>query len=145
MNKYGDMLKLKRPQSTRHPPMSLAERAGQFSPFAALSGHEEAINETARETAGKIALSEEEKFLLDEKLNIIRQNLTAKVPVSFLYFQKDEFKAGGAYLKKSGIVKKIAETERKIIFEDKSFLCISDILAIESDLFTALNLGFKAF
>ena len=46
MNPYADMLELPPHKSSKHPPMSLLARAAQFSPFAALTGYEDAIKET---------------------------------------------------------------------------------------------------
>lgn len=45
-DKYDDIINLPRPES-KYPRMPRANRAAQFSPFAALTGHEEAIRETA--------------------------------------------------------------------------------------------------
>ena len=67
--KYGDIIGLSHPVSQVHPQMSVHERAAQFSPFAALTGHEAAIRETARLTEGQIELEEDRKEELDEKLS----------------------------------------------------------------------------
>lgn len=47
-NPYDDIIDLPHHVSTRHPRMSPLDRAAQFSPFAALTGHDAAIRETAR-------------------------------------------------------------------------------------------------
>ena len=47
---YSDIINLPHPVSTSHPQMPVSERAAQFSPFAALTGHQEALRETARVT-----------------------------------------------------------------------------------------------
>ena len=52
--KYGDILNLPHHQSKVHPQMSIYDRAAQFSPFAALTGHEDAIKETARLTEEQV-------------------------------------------------------------------------------------------
>lgn len=83
--------------------MSRENRAAQFAPFAALTGFEGAIKETARVTGEKIELDETQKTFLDEKLKVL---LREKTPALFTYFQKDEQKEGGAYITVSGIVKK---------------------------------------
>ena len=54
MSKYDDIILLPHHVSKVHPPMPLSERAAQFSPFAALTGHAEAIVETARLMEDKI-------------------------------------------------------------------------------------------
>ena len=46
-DQYEDIIDLPRPVSTKHPRMSMEDRAAQFAPFAALTGHGDAIRETA--------------------------------------------------------------------------------------------------
>lgn len=46
--KYEDILNLPHHVSETHPPMPTADRAAQFTPFAALTGYKEAIEETER-------------------------------------------------------------------------------------------------
>lgn len=48
-NSYEDMLYMPHPTSKTHPRMSMEKRAAQFAPFAALTGHADAVEETARE------------------------------------------------------------------------------------------------
>lgn len=86
MKKYEDIIGLSRPVSKKHPPMSRENRAAQFAPFAALTGFEGAIKETARVTGEKIELDETQKTFLDEKLKVL---LREKTPALFTYFQKD--------------------------------------------------------
>ena len=73
--KYDDMIHLPHPTSSRHPRMSMADRAAQFSPFAALTGHGAAISETARLTDRQIELSEDAKALLDQKQSLLTERL----------------------------------------------------------------------
>ena len=128
MKKYEDIIHLSRPVSTKHPPMSRENRAAQFSPFAALTGFEGAIKETARVTGEKIELDETQKNRLDEKLKVL---LWKKTPALFTYFQKDEQKEGGVYVTVSGIVKKTDAYTHKIVLEDGTGICVEDILEIE--------------
>lgn len=58
---YDDILPLPHHVSEKHPPMSRLDRAAQFSPFAALTGYEAAVEETARLTDRRIELDEGEK------------------------------------------------------------------------------------
>ena len=44
---YDDIIHLPHPTSARHPRMSIWQRAAQFAPFAALSGHQEAIEKAS--------------------------------------------------------------------------------------------------
>lgn len=107
--------------------MSRENRAAQFAPFAALTGFEGAIKETARVTGEKIELDETQKTFLDEKLKVL---LREKTPALFTYFQKDEQKEGGAYITVSGIVKKTDAYTHKIVLEDGTGICVKDILEI---------------
>ena len=107
--------------------MSRENRAAQFAPFAALTGFEGAIKETARVTGEKIELDETQKTFLDEKLKVL---LREKTPALFTYFQKDEQKEGGAYITVSGIVKKTDAYTHKIVLEDGTGICVEKILEI---------------
>ena len=69
--KYGDILNLPHHQSKVHPQMSIYDRAAQFSPFAALTGHEAAIKETARLTEEQVELDEDKQEELNEKLQTL--------------------------------------------------------------------------
>lgn len=120
-HKYDDIIDLPHHVSNVHPPMSLQNRAAQFSPFAALTGYEEQISEAARLTDTKTELSESMKKLLDGKLRMIQERLEtgtgASYPyISVTYFQPDAQKEGGKYVTFSGFVKKIDPFERKVIF-----------------------------
>ena len=103
MSKYEDIINLPHPVSKKHPRMSLYDRAAQFSPFAALTGHNAAIIETARLTEKKIRQSEDAISILNEKLHIITENLGAEVTIT--YFLPDDRKEGGAYVRHTGAVK----------------------------------------
>ena len=75
-NSYDDIINLPHPVSKNHPQMPLRDRAAQFAPFAALTGHDAAIKETARLTDERLELSEEAIAQLNEKINIIRKLLS---------------------------------------------------------------------
>lgn len=128
MGAYDDIIDLPHPTSARHPRMSMAERAAQFSPFAALTGHGAAIRETARVTDRKIELTEDEKAVLDEKLCLLLETGGEAV---FTWFLPDEKKDGGTYAAAVGRIKKIDLKERRIILEDRTVISVEDILRIE--------------
>ena len=136
IEKYKDMLYMERPVSKRHTPMSLENRAAQFAPFAALTGYDEAVEETARLTTEKIELSEEKKAELDlalsNLLSVISSSGSAKVQVTF--FVPDNLKSGGEYVTKGVNVKRVDNIKKVLILEDKSTIDISDILNLEIDL-----------
>lgn len=127
--KYDDIINLPHPTSARHPRMPMADRAAQFSPFAALVGHGAAIEETARLTDQKVELTEEGKALLDEKLRLLLETGGEGV---FTYFLPDERKDGGAYVTAAGKLKKIDPLEGRVILKDGTAIPIEDILEIEA-------------
>lgn len=116
--KYEDMLHLPPPVSTAHPRMPLQDRAAQFSPFAALTGYEAALKETARLTDRFIELDEDRKQEIDRLLFYVQQHREEQVPVKITYFIPDARKAGGNYRTMEGYVRKIEETSRSIWIKD---------------------------
>ena len=125
--KYEDIIHLSRPISRKHPPMSLYDRAAQFSPFAALTGHEAAIVETARLTEAVMELGEDEKEKINEKLQWLLEHPQEERKVTITYFVPDERKAGGSYPSITGIFHKINEYERTIIMKDGRIIPIDRI------------------
>ncbi len=133
-HKYDDIINLPHPTSKKHPRMPLEDRAAQFAPFAALTGHEEAIKETARLTDDREILSDEVIAVLNDKLRIIAKNLDAEQTVKITYFVPDDKKSGGAYVTHSGIVRKIDLYEHILIMTDGTVVPIGQISEIEGEL-----------
>ena len=129
-HKYDDIINLPHHVSDKHPRMPLIDRAAQFSSFAALTGHDDAIEETARLTDKKIELDENTKELLDMRLMMIREHMAGKPKVTFTYFEPDDKKSGGAYVDVTGIVKKINDFEHEIILDDGIEILIDNIIDI---------------
>ena len=132
---YDDIIHLPRHVSTKHRPMSMRDRAAQFAPFAALTGHGAAINETARLTDGMVELSEEEKNLLDMKQQTLLELRHLHPEVTVTYFCPDEFKSGGAYLSVTGTVKEIDNIQRLVIMSGGEQIPADCIVALESRVF----------
>ena len=130
-HKYDDIRMLVHHRSRAHPPMSLWDRAAQFSPFAALSGHEDAIRETARLTTERIELSESRKEELNEQLVWLREHPDARERVTVTYFRPDAKKAGGVYVTVTGAIKKIDEYEKTLWMEDGTVIAIEELSAVE--------------
>ena len=128
MGAYDDIINLPHPTSARHPRMPMADRAAQFSPFAALVGHGAAIRETARLTDQRIELTEDEKTVLDEKLCLLSDTDGEAV---FTYFLPDDRKNGGAYVTAAGSIKKLDLVERRVILTGGTVIPVEDILEIE--------------
>lgn len=135
---YDDIINLPHPTSQKHPRMSLYDRAAQFSPFAALTGHDAAIKETARFTEKQTEQSEDLISRLNENLQIISDNPGTEITVT--YFVPDERKTGGAYVSHTGIVKKLDVYEYTLVMEDTTIIPISQISEIECILFGKMGI-----
>lgn len=127
---YDDIINLPHHVSKKHPRMSLEARSAQFAPFAALTGYDEVIRETARLTNQRIEISEELKAILNEKLLLIKEQIHNKPNITVTYFVPDSKKDGGKYISVKGKVLKIDEYKQNIIFENKIKIPISDIIEI---------------
>lgn len=132
-NQYDDILHLPHPTSQRHPRMPIADRAAIFSPFAALTGHAAAIQETARLTDQRLELDEDTKAALDRKQQILEDCLAEQPEVTVTWFLPDERKAGGSYVTTVGRLKKTDHVERLMILTDGTRIPLDDILDIESE------------
>lgn len=134
-SKYDDILNRTYPFELIRPRMTGMDRAAQFSPFAALTGYEEAVKETARTTEGKVELEEHAKELLDEKLLFLNGYEGEKPLVSITHFIPDLHKSGGTYEKVCGRIRKIDLIGRLCILEDGQLISIENIYEIDSDIF----------
>lgn len=130
MSEYDDIIDLPRPKS-RHEPMPMSDRAAQFSPFAALTGYGDAIDETARLTDHRIELSEEERAELEYKQQYLATLDSPAVTVT--YFVPDERKSGGAYVSHTGVLKRIYELERTMVFADGTRVALDEVVGIECE------------
>ena len=129
-HKYDDIINLSHHVSSRHPQMPMMNRAAQFSPFAALTGYEDAVRETARLTDEKIELDEYEKEELDRKIQWLGSHLDEHIPVSITYFQPDDRKAGGTYEEIVDTVRKISVYEHEILLTGGKRIPMEDILLL---------------
>ena len=130
-HRYDDIIELPHHVSKKHTQMPLYDRAAQFAPFAALTGHEDAIRETARLTEDEILLDESSKELLDERLQYLLEHLTERPEVTVTYFMPDERKSGGAYVTVTGVVKKVDEYRGRIVLEDGREIDFADIVELK--------------
>ena len=130
MSEYDDIIDLPRPKS-KHEPMPMSDRAAQFSPFAALTGYGDAIDETARMTDRRIELSEEESAELDYKQQYLA---TLDAPtVTVTYFVPDERKSGGAYVTHTGVLKRVDEVESMVVFKDGLRVPLDEVMDIKCE------------
>ena len=133
--KYSDIIHLPHPISEKHPRMPMLDRAAQFSPFAALTGYEEAIYETGRLTEEKTELGEEEKAILDRKQRLLLEKLYERPALTVTFFVPDEKKSGGRYVTKTGNLKRIDLIQRWMLLTDGTKISLEDVKNIESPLF----------
>lgn len=126
--KYDDIIDLPRPVSLTRERMPMSARAAQFSPFAALSGHDAALRETARHTTRKIDLDEQTREDLERRLAWLHDNPGNRVDVT--YFQPDHSKSGGSYLTKTSIVERIDTFRKMLILEGGISVSFADLLEI---------------
>jgi len=131
---YSDIIDLDYRGSQMRRKMPLQDRAAQFAPFAALTGHDAAIAETARLTETKLELDEDEARELNEKLNVLSALVLEHPTVTVKYFKPDAKKLGGAYLILTGTVREINEAERKLVLDIGS-IPIDDVTAIDGEIF----------
>lgn len=129
---YDDIIHLPHHVSKTHPHMPIADRAAQFSPFAALTGHHEAIKEAGRITSQKISLDENAKSILDQKLQMILERPSQEITLT--YFLPDPQKDGGAYIDYTGVIKKADTQKRLLIMEDHTAIPIDDIIDLRGQL-----------
>ena len=122
MDPYEDIIGLPHHVSPKRSPMSMQDRAAQFSPFAALTGFEAAIAETGRIT--------DKKMELDDHL---QELIACRPEITVTYFVPDAKKGGGAYIRVSGRLKQVDEYARELILADGMKIPLDDIADIQSD------------
>ena len=130
---YEDILHLPHPTSKNHPRMSIQERAAQFSPFAALTGHAAAIAETARLTDRKIELDEDTRAELDRRQAVLLEQISERPEVTVTWFAPDERKEGGTYVTTTGRLKKLDEIQRVLVLADGTKVQMDDVISLESN------------
>ena len=133
MSKYDDIIALPHYELKYHKRMSMESRSAQFAPFAALTGYNEGIIETSRITSKEKILTEEEKNILDRKINLILNHLEDRPEVKIKYFIKDKLKNGGEYREFVGFIKKINQENLYIVLDNNLKIKIKDIIDINSN------------
>lgn len=128
--RYADLLYLPHHTSSRHPPMPRENRAAQFAPFAALTGHGDAVAETARLTQPRAALDEGVIAELDACIGQLRAQISMHPSAEITYFVPDGKKAGGAYVTVCGRVCKIRELEKQIVLEDDTIVSVEQVMEL---------------
>ncbi len=130
-HRYDDLLDLPHPDPRTHPRMSAHDRAAQFSPFAALSGHSAAMDETARLTDQKLEPSELQLEELNANLQSVLAHIREKPAVTITYFVPDKRKSGGEYQTIRARVRRIDEETQTLFLTDDTRIPLDDVLALE--------------
>ena len=130
MSEYDDIINLPHHQSTKHKQMSNYQRAAQFAPFAALTGYDAAIDETARLTDKKLELSDEQESYLNEQIQLLIERISEKPQSQITYFVHDERKSGGENVTITGNVRRVDDYNREIVFADGLTVKIDDVWSI---------------
>ena len=130
MTDYDDIIHLPHHVSQNHPQMPLRDRAAQFAPFAALTGYEAAVGETARQTTERRELDAQEAAALNRRLTDLAARLKDRPEVTIEYFVPDERKAGGAYVTVTGRVRNISVPERLLVMEDETVIPLEDVVSV---------------
>ena len=133
--KYADIINLPHHTSPNRPRMPEADRAAQFSPFAALTGYDATVAEAGRLTDSEHCLSEDAKTVLNEKMQMILDRLSDRPVVTITHFVPDSRKSGGAYVTTTGVVNEISALTRAVVLEDKTSIPIDRILEIGGEIF----------
>ena len=130
MTDYDDIIHLPHHISQNHPQMLLRDRAAQFAPFAALTGYEAAVGETARQTTERRELDAQEAAELNRRLTDLAARLKDRPEVTIEYFVPDNRKAGGAYVTVAGRVRNISVSERLLVMEDGAAIPMEDVASV---------------
>lgn len=130
MRNYDDIINLSRPRYHDLPPMSIHDRAAQFSPFAALVGYDAAVEETARLTDSRREMEEDEINELNRQLSELNKRLSERPRIRVTYFIRDKKKEGGRYASKIGNARTIDQAENRIIFTDGESVPVKDMYSV---------------
>ncbi len=136
---YDDIIHLPHHVSIKRPRMTAIDRAAQFSPFAALTGYDAAIKETARLTDARVELDECSTSTLSDRLQIIAASIADQPEIAITYFQPDRMKSGGSYVTAAGAAKKIDEYKRIVVMADGRTIPMDEIAGIEGAIFETPN------
>lgn len=134
-HRYDDIIDLPRFISKGRRHMSNYDRAAQFAPFDALTGYDEAIEETGRTTENEIVLGESEMQMLDHRFAILREHINEMPVIRIRYFEPDMYNDGGTYLEEEVTVKKIDMTGRLLFTNDKRHFDLDSIVSISGSIF----------
>lgn len=135
---YSDLFQCERPQFDPSRKMSLKERAAQFSPFSALRGFDEEIEESSRRTESRPELSQQECDKLNARLQFLAEQSADRPTIQITRFVQDTKKSGGALVTEVVCVKRVDWVKRTIFLSDRTERSFDDIVSIQGKLFEAM-------
>lgn len=135
-HRYDEIIDLPHPVSKKHKPMSMTDRAAQFSPFAALTGYDAAVSEKARLTDSRAERDDDEMALLNERFRILSEWEYKYPEITVEYFVPDKKKSGGAYVTVTGCFKWLDDAQRELVLRDGTKIPFDDIYRIDGELFS---------
>lgn len=118
MGRYDDILNTHWPRPTSRPRMSIEDRAAQFAPFAALTGYDDVLTETARLTQRPVFLTEESLEELNRQLKLAAVKIDTQPEVTMTVFYEDARKEGGRFETVTGKLKKIDLYQGGLVLTD---------------------------
>lgn len=130
-SRYADIIDLEHFEPKDHPRMSAMDRASQFAPFAALTGYDAMVMETARLTDTRIELDAEQMMMLNETLTQLISRVNEHPSVTVTWFRQDARKSGGAYVRTSGLVRDVELPSRRLILRSGQVISLDDILSLQ--------------
>lgn len=139
LNQYDDIINLPHHVSSERKRMSQRDRAAQFSPFAALTGYDAEVKETARLTDEKLELDDYTISRIDSCLQILIDNAQERPTISIAFYKADARKSGGTYVTVSGDFRRIDESNHTVVLTDGTTIPIEDIYTIEGNFFRLLD------
>lgn len=133
--KYNEIINHERHVSEKHPLLGPDKRAAQFAPFAALTGFDDDVKETARQVDEFTQIDEDEREMLDRKIQILNEYKIKNQEFTITYFEPDDLKDGGKYVTKKIVLKDIDPVERILRTRDNQKIELDLIVDINSDIF----------
>lgn len=124
---YEDIIHLSRPKS-KFAKMSREKRGAQFAPFSALTGYEEAIEESSRYLEQKPLLDEQTIEILN---NRILEAMDQELEITLTYFEKDKHRRGGLIKSITDKIKKFDEIEKILTTQNGLKIYIDDVLDVK--------------
>ena len=132
---YDDIINQAYPVPTKHPRMSAADRAAQFSPFAALTGYEDSIEDASKLWHKKVKLDASSIEELNRKIVFLSEHIQQKPEITVTYYLRNPYQFGGAYFCKTGFLKKVDNYQHFLLYTDGTCILMDDIYRIEGEIF----------